>query len=146
MAVSIPCVRTLSLVGAAFLAISPALPVIAQTRPASASDVTIPLSDARNIGPNSVRFAAAQHTKDAPTIVIFGVSKANWPKLNAAMQQAVFDGYPIKAIFIGPQNAPPALEIYAKGVNVVRYIDPNTISGPELTRLIRRVHQQHYGR
>lgn len=119
---------------------------VAQTRPASASEINIPLRDARNAGPNSVRFAAAQFTKDAPTILIFGVTKANWPKLRAAMQQAVFQGYPIEGVLIGPDDAGPALEIYAKGVNVTRPINPNTISGPELTRLIRQIHQQHYGR
>jgi ABC-type sugar transport system substrate-binding protein len=121
-----------------------ASPSFAQTRPASAADIDIPLSDARDIEPNAVRFGAQQHSGAAPAIVIFGVTKANWPKLRAAIQQAVFEGYPVAGIFIGPAS-PSALEIYAKGQHVsVDGIDPNTITGPELTRLIRDVSRQYY--
>lgn len=136
-----------ALFAASLGALACAAPAYAQTRPASAADVLVPLSDARNIGPNSVRFSAAQFTKNAPVIVIFGVTKANWPKLNAAIQQAVFEGYPVDSIFIGPQDAPPALEIYAKGHHVTTEgISPDRITGPMLTTLIKDVHRRYYGR
>ncbi|MEI9849878.1 MAG: hypothetical protein WDN24_02255 [Sphingomonas sp.] len=140
MSASIGIARALALSAAAMLASGAS----AQTGPASASDVRIPLSDARNIGPNSVRFAAIQASRTAPAVVILGVTKANWPKLNAAMQKAVFDGYPIEAIFIGPQDATPALEIYVKGHHVTNPINPNEISSPELTKLIKDVTREYY--
>lgn len=132
-----------ALVVAAVLAALPST-APAQTRAASAADINVPLSDARKAGPNSVRFSAAQFTKTAPVIVIFGVTKANWPKLRAAIQQAVFEGYAVEGIFVGPDDTVPALEIYAKGHHVTNPINPNTISGPELTRVIRDVVREYY--
>ena len=122
-----------------------AIPAAGQNvRPASASEVRVPLSDARTIGPNSVRFSAAQLTKSAPVIVIFGMTKESWPRLNAAIQQAVFDGYRVDTIFIGAQDAAPSLEIYADGHHVTNPINPNTISGPALTQLIKDVVRRYY--
>lgn len=144
MALSVRIIRMAALlVGAA--AFAPlASPTLAQSRPASAADINVPLSDARKIEPDSVRFSATQFTRTAPTVVIFGVSKANWPLLRAAIQQAVFEGYPVDSIFIGPQNAAPSLEIYAKGVKVTNPINPNAISAPELTRLIGAIVREYY--
>ncbi|RJG54227.1 hypothetical protein D0Z70_13935 [Sphingobium terrigena] len=51
-----------------------------QTHPVAASNIEIPLSDARKIGANSVRFSAAQLSKEAPTIVIFGATTPSWHK------------------------------------------------------------------
>ncbi len=134
-------------VRAACAAAAMAVPLVsAQTRPASVSEVNIPLRDARTAGANSVRFAAAQNTNAAPVVAIFGVTKANWPKLLAAMQRAVADGFPVEGVIIGPDSAGPALEIYVKGHHVTRPINPNAISGPELTKLIRDIHREHYGR
>lgn len=48
---------------------------------------------------------------------------------------------------MGPTNVPPALEIYAKGHQVlVNGVNPQTLSGDELIRLIRDVHREYYGR
>ncbi|MCF8467275.1 MAG: hypothetical protein K9G33_07715 [Sneathiella sp.] len=117
-----------------------------EARPSSPSDVRIPLSDARDIEPNSVRFSAAQFTKEAPTVVLFGGNKTNWPKIRAALRQAVFEGYTVKAIFLGPANAPPSLEIYAKGHHVTNRINPNEITEGELTKLVRDVVREYYER
>ncbi len=116
----------------------------AATRPASASEVRIPLSDARNIGENSVRFSAAQFTDEAPTVVLFGGNETNWPKIRTALRQAVFEGYPIKAIFLGPVDAQPSLEIYAKGHHVTNPINPDMITETELTKLVRDVIREYY--
>lgn len=118
----------------------------AQARITSPSQVRVPLSDARNIGPNSVRFSAAQFTDNAPTVVIFGLTGRNWPRLNAAIQQAVFEGYKVEGIFIGPANEPASLEIYAKGHHVTRPINPNEITQSDLTKLIRDVVREYYRR
>ena len=126
--------------------VSPMVPKTqAQVRPARVADVSIPLSDARNIGANSVRFSAAQFTRTAPAVVIFGVTPANWPKLKSAIQQAVFEGYKVEAVFIGPAGTTPAIEIYAKGHHVTNPINADTISGAELTQLIRDVWREYYG-
>jgi hypothetical protein len=125
----------------------PAPPVGAQqTQPVSASEIDIPLSDARNIGPNSVRFSAAQFTDRSPTIVLFGATTASWHKVRAAAQQAVFEGYPVRMIFIGPTDAPRALEVYARGHHVTNPIDPETISEAEITRVLRDVSREYYPR
>ncbi|QIG79944.1 hypothetical protein [Stakelama tenebrarum] len=117
----------------------------AQTaHPQSAADIRVPVSEARDIEPNSVRFSAAQFTEDAPTVVLLGGNRTNWPKIRDALRQAVFEGYAVRAIFIGPVDAPPSLEIYAKGHHVTRPIDPNEISGPELTELVRDVVREYY--
>lgn len=110
-----------------------------QSRPASPSDIRIPVSDARNIEPNSVRFAAIQAATDRPVIVLLGGNKQVWGKIVAATQQAAFEGCPVWGIFVGPASAPPALEIYAKSHHVTNPINPFTISQTELTRLIRDV-------
>jgi hypothetical protein len=118
----------------------------AQTRPAgvtSPSQIKFPVSDARNIGPNSVRFSAAQFTTTAPTVVMFGANKQSWAKVNAAVQQAIFDGYPVDGLFVGPTNEPASLEIYAKGHHVTNPINLNTISQADITKLIRDVWREY---
>ena len=119
----------------------------AQTRPAgvtSPSQINIPVSDARNIGPNSVRFSAAQFTTTAPTVVIFGSNKQSWAKVKNALQQSAFDGYPVDGIFIGPTTEAPSMEVYAKGHYVTNPINLDTISQSEITKLIRDVWKEYY--
>jgi hypothetical protein len=113
-------------------------------RPASPAEVRIPLSDARKIGANSVRFSAAQFTDDAPTVVLFGASTPVWHKVRSALRQAVFEGNPIAGIFMGPVNEAPSLEIYAKGHHVTRPIDPRAITESDLTALVRDVTREYY--
>lgn len=113
-------------------------------RAGSPAEARIPVSDARNIGANSVRFSAAQFTDEAPTVVLFGGDKGNWPKIRSALRLAVFEGYSIRAIFVGPADEPPALEVYAKGHHVTNPIDPNEISEAELAELIRDVVREYY--
>lgn len=115
-------------------------------KPATPSDIRIPVSDARNVGPKSVRFAAALATTDSPAIVLLGGNKKVWPKIVAAAQQATFDGYPVAGIFVGPPDAKPALEIYATAHHVTYPIDPNTISQAELAKLLRDVSREYYPR
>ena len=122
-------------------------PANAQThasRPTSAQDVDIPLSDARKIGPNSVRFSAAQFTRKAPTVVLFGATTASWHKARAAIQQAVFEGYPVSIVFMGSTGETPSLEIYAKGLIVTKPINLDEISQSEITRLMRDVWKEYY--
>lgn len=107
--------------------------------PQNVAEIKIPLSDGRNIGPNSVRFAAGQFSKDAPTIVLLGMTPERWPFVRKAIKQAVYDGYGVAGIHIGPTNVPASLEIYAKGQHVTRPINPNTVSAGVLTQLIRDV-------
>lgn len=102
------------------------------------------VKDARNIGVNSVRFAAAQGTERAPNIVLLGGNEAVWPKIRGAVVQAEKEGFPVRAILVGPPSAPPAFEIYAKGQHVTRPINPYAISQADLVKLIRDVHRQHY--
>ena len=115
-----------------------------QARPAPAAQVNIPVSDSRNVGPASVRFAAAQLSKNAPTVAIFNVTKTNWPKLRGALETAVAQGYRVEGIFIGPDDI-HSVEIFAKGQRVTNAgIDPDTITGPELTRLVQQISQRFY--
>lgn len=104
------------------------------------------VKDSRNIGPNSVRFAAAQGTQERPNIVLLGGNEAVWPKIRGAVQQSERDGYPVRAILVGPPSAPPALEIYAHGHHVTNPINPYQITQSELVRLIRDIHREHYPR
>ena len=119
-----------------------AMPATAQ--PASNSQVNISISDARKIGPKSVRFSAAQLSRHAPTVILFGATTPSWHKARAAMQEAVAQGYQINCVFMGPTSEPPSLEIYAKGHHVTNPIDLNEISGPEITRLVRDVWREYY--
>jgi hypothetical protein len=111
---------------------------------AAATNGNFPLSDARNIGPSSVRFSAAQGTAERPNIALFGVAKDRWPVIRDAIKQSVTDGYPVRVVFMGPMDAPPSLEIYAKGTLVTRPIDPNTITPAALTNLIHSVNREMY--
>ena len=118
----------------------------AAVRPASPAQVDFKLSDARNIEPNSVRFSAAQFTRESLTVVLFGASDASWEKLKTAVQRSIFAGYPVRMVFIGPSNEPRAIEVYAKGHHVTNPIDPETISVTELTALLRDVSREYYPR
>lgn len=111
---------------------------------AHAQQASIPVSDAREIGPNSVRFAAAQFSNDAPTIVLLGLRSDRWPVVRGAIQDAHDSGARVDGIHIGPTDAAPALEIYANGQLVTRPINPNTIEGAALTRLIRDIVREFY--
>lgn len=115
-----------------------------QTSPASAANINIPLSDARNIGPNSVRFSAAQTSRNAPTVVLFGATTPNWHKARAGLQQAAAQGYRVSGVIMGPTNQPPSLEIYAKGQHVTKPINLNEISQAEIARLLRDVWREYY--
>lgn len=135
-------------VAAASLVLAPiaaadAQQVSTRTVPVS-QQVSVPLRDARDAGPNSVRFAAAQFTQTAPSIALLGVQRESWPRIRDAIQEAKANGYPVSLIVMGPTDASPALEIYAKGTLVTRPIDPNEITGPRLTTLIRDVHREMY--
>ena len=113
--------------------------------PSSPSEVDFKLSDARNIGANSVRFSAAQFTRESLTVVLFGATENSLGKLRKAVQQAIYEGYPVRLVFIGPVDEPRALEVYAKGHHVTNPIDPETISTTELTELLRDVTREYYG-
>ncbi|HKX79699.1 MAG TPA: hypothetical protein VJM34_14365 [Novosphingobium sp.] len=113
---------------------------------AAVSEVKIPFKDARSAGAGSVRFAAAQYTQAAPTIVLLGMSNEKWPAVRQAIRQAVADGYRVEGVFMGPTNAAPALEIYAKGTLVTNPIDPNTVAPERLTQVIREVSTRMYPR
>lgn len=129
------------LTGIAALAVAPA---VAHAQVTPVSQINIPMSDARAIGPNSVRFVAAQETGKAPSVALFGVKKECWPTIRTGLQQAVADGFPIRAVFMGPIDAPPSMEIYAKGHHVTNPINPNTITQSDLTKLIRDVYREYY--
>lgn len=120
------------------------LPVPTMAQDAAKGKIALPLSDAREIGPNSVRFSAAQLSRKGPVIVLFGATTPNWHKARAALQQAVAQGYRINGIIMGPTDEPPSMEIYAKGHHVTKAIDLNQISGPEITRLVRDVCREYY--
>lgn len=115
-----------------------------ETRAASVKDVRIPFRDARNNGPNSTRFAAGQFSQKAPTIVLFGMSRERWPLVRDAIKQAAFNGFPVNGVFMGSTDQPPSLEIFADGQHVTRSINPNTIEGPVLTRLIEDIVREFY--
>ena len=122
----------------------PQISAARDVQPTSASEVKIPLRDSRNIGPNSVRFSAGQFSKDAPTVVLFGMKPNRWPVVKGAIKQAVFEGYKVNGVFMGSTDAPASLEIYADGQHVSRAINPNTISAPILTQLIKDVVRKFY--
>ena len=109
-----------------------------------AQQASIPVSDARDVGPNSVRFAAAQFSNEAPTIVLLGLRSERWPVVRGAIQDAADKGARVDGIHVGPIDAEPALEIYAKGQLVTRPINPNTIGSIALTRLIQDIIREFY--
>ncbi|MEJ7925997.1 hypothetical protein WG908_04405 [Sphingobium sp. AN641] len=119
-----------------------------QSKPAAAStdSIRIPLSDARNVGANSVRFSARQFSSEAPSVALFGATTATWHKARAALRQAAAEGHPVKGVFMGPTTETPSLEIYAKGSHVTNPIDPNVISQAEITTLLRDIYREYYPR
>lgn len=118
-------------------------PLTAQAQAPAARYV---VKNLRDIEPNSVRFAAIQGSRPSPTVVLFGGSKSIWPKIKGAVEQSEANGYPVRAILIGPDNAPPALEIYATGHHVTNPINPYVISQAELVKLLRDVSREYYRR
>ncbi|MCP1469869.1 hypothetical protein J3E64_001551 [Sphingobium sp. OAS761] len=115
-------------------------------QPVAAASVDVPLSDARNVGPNSVRFSAAQFTNTAPTIVLLGVQRESWPTIRGAIQNAVAGGYKVAGVFMGPTDAEPAFEIYAHGQLQTKPINPNTTRPELLTAIIKNVSTSEYPR
>jgi|GEM_PF-3527734 len=118
----------------------------AHAQQARSSAVHLVVKDSRDIEPNSVRFAAAQGTEAYPNIALLGVNQSVWPKIRSAALQSEANGFPVRAIIVGPPSAMPALEVYAKGHHVTRPIDPNTITQAELVALIRDIHREYYSR
>lgn len=124
----------------ALLSINPALAQQSNDVPAAHFVV----KNLRNVGPNSVRFAAIQGTKYSPTVVLLGGNRDIWPKIRDGVRDAEAQGFPVRAILIGPADAPPALEIYANGHHVTKPIDPYRITQAELTTLLRDVSREYY--
>lgn len=102
------------------------------------------VKDSRDIEENSVRFAAAQIGADHQAVVLLGGDKAVWPKIKGGVEDAEAKGCRVVAILVGPVNARPALEIYAKGVYVTNPINPYTITQAALTNLICDVDRKYY--
>lgn len=117
-----------------------------KAQPVAAASVDVPMSDARNVGPNSVRFSAAQFTNTAPTIVLLGVQRESWPTIRGAIQNAVAGGYKVAGVFMGPTDAEPAFEIYAHGQLQTKPINPNTTRPELLTEVIKAVSDHEYPR
>jgi hypothetical protein len=115
-------------------------------RAQSISDIRVPLSDARNVGSESVRFSAAQLTKTAPVVALFGATTPDWHKARAAIQQAIFEGCPVSGVIMGPTDAPSSLEVYALGQLVSNPINLSQVSQSEITRLLRDVWHEYYRR
>lgn len=132
----------IAVIASAFI-LSPQIAAQSKT-PQSVDEVKVPISDVRHIGSATVRAAATQFTKDAPTIALFGMEAERWPVIRLAIQQAAYEGYKVDGIHIGSTDAPPSLEIYAKGLHVTRPINPNSISASVLTQLIRDVVKEFY--
>ena len=117
-----------------------------QAESATSAESSFRVSDARNVGANSVRFSAAQVSGDAPVVVLFGATTPNWHKTRAALRQVVAEGYPIAGVIMGPTDQPSTLEVYAKGHHVTNPIDLNQISQAEITRLVRDVSREYFAR
>jgi len=115
-------------------------------RAQSISDIRVPLRDARDAGAESVRFSAAQLTKTAPTVALFGATTPDWHKARAAIQQAIFEGVPVSGVLIGPTSEPSSLEVYALGQLVSNPINLSKVSQSEITRLLRDVWHEYYRR
>lgn len=102
------------------------------------------VKDMRTIEPNSVRFAAAQGTGEMPNVALFGGTPEVWQKVKGAVTQSEAQGYPVRAVFIGPPSAAPGLEIFAKGLLVSKPISPAAISQERLIALLRDIHHEFY--
>lgn len=113
------------------------------------SQVSVPMSDARAYGEYGVRGMAALGTETYPNIALFGVSREAWPAIKQAIEETVADGYRIRAIFMGPTDAAPSLEVYADGGHVnaqfgVPYINPNTVTTEQLKAAVRQAYRVAY--
>lgn len=139
--------RTFTAIGILVLTVMPSQLLVAQqAQPAAAAAADFAVSDARKIGSSSVRFSAAQMSRAAPVVVLFGATTPNWHKARAGLRQAVSQGYKISGVIMGPVNQPASMEIYAKGHHVTKPINLNEISQAEITRLVRDVSREYYAR
>ncbi|MEQ6335441.1 hypothetical protein [Sphingobium sp. MK2] len=139
--------RTFAAIGILALTAMPSKLLVAQqARPAAATIGDFAVSDAQKIGANSVRFSAAQMSRTAPVVVLFGASTPSWHKARAGLRQAVSQGYKISGVIMGPVDQPASMEIYAKGHHVTNPINLNEISQAEITRLVRDVCREYYAR
>lgn len=144
---SIGFCRTFTAIGILALTAMPSQSLVAQqAQSAAAATADFAVSDARKIGANSVRFSAAQMSRTAPVVVLFGATTPNWHKARAGLRQAVSQGYKISGVIMGPVNQPASMEIYAKGHHVTKPVDLNEISQAEITRLVRDVSREYYAR
>ena len=131
---------------AAMIAAAPMAANAQQAQPIAVSQINVPMSDARNIDERMVRVGAAQETDRAINIALFGVEREAWPRLRGAIQQGVANGCPVRAVFMGPTNAEPALEIFAKGGLMTNPINPNTVDPRVLTNLMCDISQEQFPR
>jgi hypothetical protein len=102
------------------------------------------VKDMRNKEPGAARFTAWNDTMNSQAIVLLGGNKAVWPKIRDAARQAQDMGCPVRAIVVGPADAPPSLEIYALNIHVTKPINPYDIDQGTLKRLICGIHKEYY--
>lgn len=114
-------------------------------KPSFATEPSFGIRDLRDIEPKAVRFIAAQGTERMPNIALFGGGPDVWPKIKGAAEQATAQGFPIRAILVGPVNVTPALEVYAKGQLVTQPIDPRAIAQDRIVLLLRNTKRDFYG-
>jgi hypothetical protein len=65
-------------------------------------------------------------------------------KIRDAAGEAQLLGCPVRAIVVGPADAPPSLEIYALGIKVTKPINPYEVKQATLRRLICDIHKEFY--
>jgi hypothetical protein len=93
---------------------------------AAAQTTSVPIRHAENNSVRAVHFVAAQVSKDALVLVVFGDDTATKNLAMRAASAAIIAKYPLRGVILGPRrdDARSALEFYADAQLTATYINP----------------------
>ncbi len=98
------------------------------SRPASLSEVKVPMRDVRDISPRYLIVAAAEESNDAILVIFYGQNREAFYAVRETTREAIFEGYPVKGMYIAKGES--AVQIYADGQLFSTHPNPGPNIGP----------------
>ncbi len=125
-------------------AVSCALLALAVAPVAHAQDrVSVPIKHAEDISVRAIHFAAAQQSKDALVLVIYGTNESMKKTALAAAAQTRAAGYPVRGVIIGPErdDARFVVEFYADAQLASTFLNPTPGDTDTISSEVKRTYE-----
>ena len=81
----------------------------------SLQHVRVPMSDARHIELDGVKFSATHASDDALVLVVYGKNQDLFNRTHEAAKLVIAEGYPLRGIIVGPTDQPEQVDVYTDG-------------------------------